>query len=564
MASDYPNRLADPGGWLGAIPVSADGAAVEASRTPLADLNYLYADHDREALGKLPPFLVTGRIVNRRSNFIVLQDDGGGDNRLQLYIQRKGEEALDEAAQREADAWGVGDIVAAYGALWRSDKGALYLRMRALQRFVKSQVALPSVHYGLRDAETRKRRRHLDLIANPEARQRLLHRFAITEQLRRFFASRDFLEVETPMLHSIASGAVATPFATHYNSLDMDVYLRIAPELDLKRLVVGGMGNVFELGRNFRNEGLSHKHNPEFTMLECYAPWRDWRWMMGLLRDCLRSLLPADGKLRYRGRDYDFGTGNWGEKTLVAAVLENNPKLRAVADEDALNGKLLQEREGILHFIHSHETEIIPGGKGFIRSVPSRYFPRRDWEPALEAALRESLRDCDGGDLDALNPKWRLGMVLSHLYEKSVEGGIEGPLFITAHPWEASPLARACDDNPALTERFELIVGGMELANGFSELNDPEEQRLHFLLSLMGHGDDENRQDEQPVDENYLDALRCGLPPTAGAGLGVDRLAMLLTDSASVREVLSFPLARGGADASAAPAETGDDPPQSD
>ena len=528
--SAFPNRLDDVGIWHGRdLSFLKDQAEPE----PLSDIAETTGDEGsrEELLGRR--FMVTGRIVNRRSNFVVIQDDNlvaaaqgaapRADCQLQLYIARKGSEALDEKTQELVDAWSVCDIVAAYGELCRSRKGALYLAMRAAATLVATQATLPSEFYGLKDVEKRKRERHLDFLTNPQARSIMFRRAEIIKKLRDFFSARGFLEVETPLLQAQASGAAAKPFATHHNSLDMRLFLRVAPELYLKRLVIGGLGGVFELGRCFRNEGLSPRHNPEFTMLECYKPLRDWEWMMDCVWSCLRELARAanfngdgaasDAVWRYQERDYEL-PAKAVRRRLLSLVLERNAALREVADEEEWTGLLDAE----------WKSESLDKS-----------------QERMHRALRDELEKhatADGASAAAGGSGW----AVTEIYEKTVEPKLEGPIFVTDFPIEVSPLARASDAHPGLAERFELVMAGMEVANGFSELNDPEEQEVRF----KAQAEKISRGDEQTMsaDKDYVKALRYGLPPTAGAGIGVDRLVMLLCDSKSIRDVLAFPLLR--------------------
>lgn len=493
-APEFPNRLDAADIWRG------DGDFLpDAEPTPLSAIG---DDAEGEA------FCVVGRINNIRSNFILIQDvQGVGE--LQLYVTRKGGGALDAEALSLIDAWSVCDIVAARGEISRSKRGDLYLAIRAAATLTPTANTLPPGYYGLKDEEKRRRERHLDLIVNPEARAALRRRAEIIAALRRHFDERGFLEVETPLLQARASGAAAKPFRTHHNSMDLDLHLRVAPELYLKRLVIGGMGGVYEIGRCFRNEGLSPRHNPEFTMLECYKPLRDHRWMIDCIWACLRGLAEqfGGGALHCGGRAYALAA-EAPRRGMLSLLLENAAALRETLDEAGWTALLDDE-------VAEREVDAPP-----------------------RAALAAQI-EAQGIDADA---DFSIGWALAALYEKIVEPTLMEPLFVTDFPTAVSPLARADDAHPGLCERFELVAAGMEIANGFSELNDPEEQARRFAEQRGGEA--------MLADSDYVEALRYGLPPTAGCGVGVDRLVMLLCDLPSIRDALAFPLVRpdGGDD----------------
>ena len=352
----------------------------------------------------------------------------------------------------------------------------------------KALRPLPDKYHGLADQELRYRQRYVDLIVSPESRQIFRMRSNIIAFIRDYMSGLDFMEVETPMMHVIPGGAAAKPFVTHHNALDMDMYLRIAPELYLKRLVVGGFERVFEVNRSFRNEGLSTRHNPEFTMLEFYWAYADYEDAMNLTEDMLRKLAETvlgSTTVYYQGGTYDFSRP-FTRVTVFDAILQHNPDISAQQLSDASAARLIAQNLGI--------------------------------------SLKES---------------WELGKVQIEIFEKTVEHLLDQPTFITAYPTEVSPLARRSDGDPFVTDRFEFFVGGRELANGFSELNDAEDQAERFLSQVAQKetGDEEAMH----FDQDYIRALEYGLPPTAGEGIGIDRLVMLLTDSSSIRDVLLFP-----------------------
>lgn len=429
---------------------------------------------------------IAGRIMTRRlmgkASFVHIQDMSG---QLQLYVMR---DAIGEARYDEFKKWDIGDIVGASGVVFKTKTGELSLKVDQLRLLTKALRPLPEKFHGLVDQEARYRQRYLDLITNESTRQTFRTRVAMISFLRRFLNDRDFLEVETPMMQVIPGGATARPFVTYHNALDMNLYLRIAPELYLKRLVVGGFERVYEINRNFRNEGLSTRHNPEFTMLEFYQAYADYHDLMNLTEEMLRGLTQQvfDGTtVTYQGETYDFSQP-FARLTLKQAVLHHNPELRA---EDFAT-----------------------------------------IESARRVAARVSVE---------LKPSDSIGKIIYSIFEKTVEDRLRQPTFITAFPTEVSPLARKNDDDPSVTDRFELFIGGREIANGFSELNDAEDQADRFQRQVA----DKDAGDEEAMhyDADYIRALEHGMPPTAGEGIGIDRLVMLLTDAASIRDVLLFP-----------------------
>jgi len=423
---------------------------------------------------------VAGRMMAMRvmgkASFTHLQDLSG---RIQLYVQR---DAIGEALYAEFKQWDLGDIVGAEGALFKTKTGELSVKVDSIRLLTKSLRPLPDKWHGLVDTETRYRQRYVDLIMNEVTRNTFRIRSEVVTFIRSYLVSKGFLEVETPMMQAIPGGATARPFVTHHHTLDMQLFLRIAPELYLKRLVVGGFERVFEINRNFRNEGLSTRHNPEFTMLEFYEAYADYRDLMNLTEEMLRALLQqvlGATTITYQGEQYDFGQP-FARFTLKESILHFNPDLKP-ADLETL----------------------------------------------------EAARAVAGTLKIPLKPGYGLGKVQTEIFEKTVEGRLKNPTFITAYPTEVSPLARRNDQDPFVTDRFEFFVGGREIANGFSELNDAEDQAERFQEA----GDEEAMH----FDADYIRALEHGMPPTAGEGIGIDRLVMLLTDSPSIRDGILFP-----------------------
>ncbi|MEJ2321996.1 MAG: lysine--tRNA ligase [Gammaproteobacteria bacterium] len=427
------------------------------------ELRIEYESRTKEELEELGLRVkVAGRMMSRRimgkASFANLRDMSGG---IQLYIARDaiGEEAY-AAFKKE---WDIGDILGAEGVLTKTNKGELSVRCDSVQLLTKSLRPLPEKFHGLTDQEQRYRMRYLDLIMNEAARETFRTRTRVVQFIRNYLNEHDFMEVETPMMQVIPGGAAARPFSTYHNALDMDLFLRIAPELYLKRLVVGGLERVYEINRNFRNEGLSTRHNPEFTMLEFYQAYADYEDLMDLTEDMLRRLaleVLGSSTVHYQGESYDFGSR----------------------------------------------------------------FARMTVRESLDIPLKDS---------------YGLGKVQIEIFEKSVEHRLMNPTFITAYPTEVSPLARRNDENPFVTDRFEFFVGGREIANGFSELNDAEDQAERFRKQV----EEKEAGDHEAMhyDADYIRALEYGMPPTAGEGIGIDRLVMLLTDSPSIRDVLLFP-----------------------
>ncbi len=433
---------------------------------------------------------IAGRIMLRRimgkASFVHIQDMSG---RLQLYIRR---DDLPEGVYQGFKQWDLGDIVGAKGYLFKTNTGELSVHVTELNLLTKSLRPLPDKFHGLTDLETRYRRRYVDLIANEQARKTFSIRSKLLYKLREYMTTKGFMEVETPMMQPLPGGAAARPFVTHHNTLDMDLYLRIAPELYLKRLVVGGFEKVYEVNRNFRNEGMSTQHNPEFTMLEFYEAYATYQDMMNFTENLFKFLAQevlGTQQITYQEKTFDFGKP-FHRLTMRDAILQFNPELTPAAIDDADQARAYAEK------------------------------------------LEVSLKDSDG-----------LGKIQLEIYEKTVESKLIEPTFITQYPAEVSPLARRNDQNPFVTDRFELIIAGREIANGFSELNDPHDQAERFKQQVREK--DAGDIEAMPYDEDYITALEYGLPPTAGEGIGIDRLVMLFTDSASIRDVILFPLMRG-------------------
>jgi len=427
--------------------------------------------------------------VQGKASFATIQDASG---RMQLWIN---DEGIGSDAHEAFKHWDLGDIVAAQGVLFRTMKGELSVRVSSLRLLAKSLRPMPDKFHGLADQEQRYRQRYVDLIANEEARKTFAARSTAISAVRQHMTAQGFLEVETPMLQPIPGGAAAKPFITHHNALDQQMFLRIAPELYLKRLVVGGFERVFEINRNFRNEGISPRHNPEFTMMEFYAAYADYRWVMDFTENVLRAAaLAACGttRLTYQGRELDLGAP-FARLSITEAICTHTPSYDPALLSDA----------------------------GWLRTELSR--------------LGVNIND----------PRHRhagVGALQLALFEETAESALWNPTFIVDYPVEVSPLARESDSRPGITERFELFITGREIANGFSELNDPEDQAARFRSQVQAKeaGDDEAMY----YDADYVRALEYGMPPTGGCGIGLDRLMMLITDSPSIRDVILFPSLR--------------------
>ena len=473
----------------------------------LAEIVAAYGEKSLEDLAALAvPVRIAGRVLTKRghgkASFATLSD---GEGRLQIYLR------ADEVGARGYQIFellDLGDFVGAEGIVMRTRKGELSVQVRELTFLSKALLPPPEKWHGLADVEARYRQRYLDLLANPEVRKTFVQRSGMVSEFRRFLDERGYLEVETPMMHPIAGGAVARPFVTHHNALGLDLFLRIAPELYLKRLVVGGLEKVYEINRNFRNEGISSMHNPEFTMLEFYTACFDCRDVMQMTEELLAAgaaRVAKDRRLSYKGRDISFELP-FARVTMKEAVAE-----QAAGQGLDLTRDLLDDPEKLEAWTASGALDGRRNHKG----------------AALE---RERYRGLSHGQR------------VAQLFEDLAEAAYWHPTFVTDYPVEVSPLAKTRPDDPSLTERFELYAAGMEIANGFSELNDPLEQRGRFLAQLKERekGDLEAHQ----MDEDFIRALAHGLPPTGGCGVGIDRLTMILTDSPSIRDVILFPQMR--------------------
>ena len=457
-------------------------------RNALADeLQQMYGAHENETLeGENVEVSVAGRMMVKRvmgkASFIKFQDRSG---QIQIRVER---DRLPDGLYAEFKKWDVGDIVGASGALFKTNSGELTVRADQLRLLTKSLRPLPEKYHGLADKEIRYRQRYVDLIMNENSRDVFRKRSAIVQYIRAFLDSQNYLEVETPMMQTTPGGAIARPFTTHHNALDMLLYLRIAPELNLKRLIVGGFDRVYEINRNFRNEGVSTQHNPEFTMLELYRAYATYEDLMDMVEALLHGMsdsILGTPKVTYQGEEIDFGK-KFDRMTVEEVILKFNPDLE----------------------------------KGRLRD--------RDYLVSVCEQLGIPVKDNYGS-----------GKLQIEIFEKTGEENLRAPTFVTQYPTEVSPLSRKNDDDPFLTDRFEFFIVGREIANGFSELNDSEDQAERFQAQVAEReaGDDE----AMAFDHDYIRALEYGMPPTAGIGVGIDRLVMLLTDSPSIRDVLLFP-----------------------
>jgi lysyl-tRNA synthetase, class II len=456
------------------------------------DLHVRYGELSNEELEAQPiKVVVAGRMMLKRvmgkASFATLQDASGrkADGRIQLYITNDNAGEATHAAFKHYD---LGDILGAEGLLFKTKTGELSVKVTGLRLLTKSLRPLPDKFHGLHDQETKYRQRYVDLIMNEETRRTFRERTAAMSSMRNFMAEHGFMEVETPMLHPIPGGAAAKPFITHHNALDMQMFLRIAPELYLKRLVVGGFDRVFEVNRNFRNEGVSPRHNPEFTMMEFYAAYVDYKWLMDFTEAVIRqAAVDAHGTacLTYQGRELDLSKP-FQRLTIVGAINKFAP-----------------------HYTHEQLHDA-----AFIKAELKKF----GVTPFAKAGL---------------------GALQLALFEETAEAQLWEPTYIIDYPVEVSPLARASDTVPGITERFELFITGREIANGFSELNDAEDQaaRFHAQVAAKDAGDEEAMY----YDADYIRALEYGMPPTGGCGIGIDRLMMLITDSPNIRDVILFP-----------------------
>ena len=457
-----------------------------------ADLHAQYGAFEKEALEPLAvQVVVAGRMMLKRvmgkASFATIQDGSGqtAGGRIQLYIAR---DEIGEATYESFKHWDLGDILGATGKVFKTKTGELSIHVSEIKLLTKSLRPLPEKFHGLADQEVKYRQRYVDLMTSEETRATFIARSKVVSAIRNFMIQNEFLEVETPMLHPIPGGASAKPFITHHNALDMQMFMRIAPELYLKRLVVGGFERVFEINRNFRNEGLSVRHNPEFTMMEFYAAYTDYQWLMDFTEQCIRAAaIAARGTavLSYDGKEVDLSKP-FERLTIVEAIQKYAPEYSLAQLNDAQFLRADLYKRGIKVFEHAG-----------------------------------------------------LGSLQLSLFEETAESQLWQPTYIIDYPVEVSPLARASDKNPEITERFELFITGREMANGFSELNDAEDQaaRFHAQMKAKEAGD----QEAMYYDADFIRALEYGMPPAGGCGIGIDRLVMLITDSPSIRDVILFP-----------------------
>lgn len=430
-------------------------------------------------------FSVAGRIMAMnifgKSSFIRFKDRSG---QFQAYIRK---DKIGDESYKLFKQLDIGDFVGMRGSLFKTKTGEWTVFAFELRLVCKSIRPLPEKFHGLKDTEKRYRQRYLDLIINPDIRDIFIKRSRIIQEIRKYFLERDYIEAETPMMQPIPGGAEAAPFKTHHNALGMDLFLRIAPELYLKRLVVGGFERVFEINRNFRNEGVSTQHNPEFTMLEFYEAYATYQDLMNLTENLFSRLsleIAGSTSIIYQGNNIDF-SGKWRRISL----------LNALEEFGGVDPSLLEDKEKLLEFAYTNGIKIT----------------KTD----------------------------RIGKIITKVFDALVQHKLIQPTFITEYPVEVSPLSRRSDKDPAMTDRFELFIAGCEIANGFSELNDPEDQKMRFMQQLSNRQDGDN--EAHYMDEDYIEALEYGMPPTAGEGVGIDRLTMLFTDAASIREVILFP-----------------------
>lgn len=459
-------------------------------RTHLAgDIFKAYEDRSKEELESLQAEVsIAGRIMQKRgmgkAGFAHIQDITG---KIQIYVRA---DAVGEAKYRAFDILDIGDIVGVQGTVFKTKTGELTVKANEVEVMSKSLLPLPEKYHGLKDVELRYRQRYVDLIMNPEVQQTFITRSRIIQSMRRYLDSRGYLEVETPTLHSIAGGAAARPFITHHNALDMQLYMRIAIELHLKRLIVGGLEKVYEIGRVYRNEGISTRHNPEFTMIELYEAYADYKDIMRLTEDMIAHIAQevlGSTKLVYQGKEVDL-TPPWRRVSMVDAI---------------------KEVVGIDFSVQMSDEEAHALAKK--HNVP-------------------------------VEPMMTFGHIVNAFFEAFVEETLIQPTFITGHPVAISPLAKKSDADPRFTDRFELFIVAREHANAFTELNDPIDQRERFEAQLKER--EQGNDEAHEMDEDFIRALEYGMPPTGGLGIGIDRLVMLLTDSPSIRDVLLFPLMR--------------------
>ena len=460
-------------------------------RDPFQETKFVVSHHAQEIKDHFDELegseiTIAGRLMSKRGmgkvSFCDLQDKSG---RIQLYARK---DEMDEDAYNRFKKYDIGDIVGVKGEVFRTQRGEMSVRGREITLLSKSLLPLPEKFHGLTDKETRYRQRYVDLIVNPEVRRNFEIRSAFIKYLRKFLDDRGYMEVETPVLNTISGGATARPFITHHNTLDIDMYMRIATELNLKRLIVGGLERVYEVGRIFRNEGMDTRHNPEFTTVELYEAFADFNDMMDLFEDLLSGAakdICGGYQVRWQGEDIDLTPG-WPRLTMAEAV---------------------KQHLGVDFMAITDDAEAVAAAKGV------------------------------GVDMDGVEPTW--GHALYECFDQKVEGKLVQPTFITMHPVDVSPLAKRSPKDPRITERFELFICRSEMGNAFSELNDPIDQRQRFEAEVADRlkGNDEAGM----IDEDFLTALEYGMPPTGGLGIGIDRCVMLLTGSDSIRDVILFP-----------------------
>ncbi|EAR57094.1 lysyl-tRNA synthetase [Photobacterium sp. SKA34] len=456
-----------------------------------ADLNAKYGEMTKEELEEAGHvFAIAGRIMAKRGPFLAIQDVSG---RIQAYASKDVQKELKE----KYSGLDIGDIIGIKGTLHKSGKGDLYVNMDEYELLTKALRPLPEKFHGLTDQEMRYRQRYVDLIVNDDSRHAFVVRSKVVSAIRSFMVTKGFMEVETPMMHVIPGGATARPFITHHNALDIDMYLRVAPELYLKRLVVGGFERVFEINRNFRNEGLSPRHNPEFTMMEFYMAYADYNDLMDLTEEMLSSIaidVLGSSKMPYGEFEVEFA-GPYTRMSMLDAIKQYNPEHEEI---QALTYEGVADRELMVKIAKSVHVDV------------------EDF--------------------------WTCGQLLEEIFGETAEPQLMQPTFITEYPADISPLARRNDENPFITDRFEFFIGGREVANGFSELNDAQDQDQRFKAQVDAKdaGDDEAMY----YDADYITALEHGLPPTAGQGIGIDRLVMLFTNTHTIRDVILFPAMR--------------------
>ncbi|MGL5453116.1 MAG: lysine--tRNA ligase [Aeromonas sp.] len=497
QALEYNNEMTERRSKLAALRAQGNPFPNDFRRDSLSgDLHAEFDDKSAEQLTSLGKQVsIAGRIMTRRimgkASFATLQDMAG---KIQIYVTR--DDLLEDFYNEQFKKWDLGDIVGVEGTLFKTQTGELSIHVSNIRLLTKALRPLPEKHKGLTDQEARCRQRYLDLIANDDSRKAFVTRTKVVAGIRKFLNDKRFMEVETPMMQVIPGGASARPFITHHNALDIDMYMRVSPELYLKRLVVGGFERVYEINRNFRNEGISVRHNPEFTMLEFYMAYADYHDLMDLTEEMLRTLaqdILGDTKIHYAKEGEEGLTIDFGQPFQRLTMVDSILKFNADVTRDDLS----------------------------------------TLEKAIAVAKRKNI------DLMA---SWELGHVITAIFEETVEHMLLQPTFITDYPAAVSPLARRNDHNPDVTDRFEFFIGTRELANGYSELNDAEDQAARFQAQV----DQKEAGDDEAMfyDADFVTALEHGLPPTAGQGIGIDRLVMLFTNSHTIRDVILFPALR--------------------